>query len=378
MYQLALAASSAATYNVESFGARGDGRTDSTKAFLRAWSAACKSAQPATIYVPRGRYLMGKTVFEGKCGSRYVTFRIEGTLVAPSDFRAIGNEDNWILFHKVSGVSIFGGTLDGQGSGLWHCKKSGNSCPEGARSLEFTHSEDIFISGLTSLDSQKFHIVIDGCNKVKLQGVKVSASGDSLNTDGIHVSSSSRVTIMNSKISTGDDCISVGPGTSYLWVENIACGPGHGISIGSLGKKVDEDGVQHVTVKTVTFTGTQNGLRIKTWGKPSKCFVNDVLFQHATMVNVQNPIIIDQNYCPHNQGCTHQASGVRIHDVTYQDIHGSSATEVAIKFDCSKKYPCGGIKLEDVDLSYRSEPAQATCANVGGTTLGVVEPRSCL
>ncbi|KAK9949702.1 hypothetical protein M0R45_005219 [Rubus argutus] len=32
--------------------------------------------------------------------------------------------------------------------------------------------------------------------------------------------------------------------------------------IGSLGKEQEEDGVQNLTVKTVTFTGTQNGLRI--------------------------------------------------------------------------------------------------------------------
>ena len=77
-------------------------------------------------------------------------------------------------------------------------------------------------------------------------------------------------------------------------------------SIGSLGQNLQEDGVQNVTVKTITFTGTQNGVRIKTWAKPSNGFVRGVLFQHATMVNVQNPIIIDQNYCPDNKNCPNQ------------------------------------------------------------------------
>ena len=35
-----------------------------------------------------------------------------------------------------------------------------------------------------------------------------------------------------------------------------------------------------------------------------------------------------------------QPSGVKISDMTYQDIHGSSATEVVVKFDCSPMYPC--------------------------------------
>lgn len=77
-------------------------------------------------------------------------------------------------------------------------------------------------------------------------------------------------------------------------------------SIGSLGKDLNEAGVQNVTVKTVTFTGTQNGLRIKSWGRPSNGFARNILFQNAIMKNVQNPIIIDQNYCPDNIGCPGQ------------------------------------------------------------------------
>lgn len=77
-------------------------------------------------------------------------------------------------------------------------------------------------------------------------------------------------------------------------------------SIGSLGRDLNEPGVQNVTVKTVTFTGTQNGVRIKCWGRPSNGFVRNVLFQDAVMTNVQNPIVIDQNYCPDNKGCPGQ------------------------------------------------------------------------
>jgi polygalacturonase len=69
---------------------------------------------------------------------------------------------------------------------------------------------------------------------------------------------------------------------------------------------------------------------------------------------------------------------VKISDVTYQDIHGSSATEIAVKFDCSKKYPCAGIKLEDVKLTYKNQQAGASCSNAGGVASGLVQPTSCL
>lgn len=77
-------------------------------------------------------------------------------------------------------------------------------------------------------------------------------------------------------------------------------------SIGSLAKDLEEEGVQNVTVKNAAFTGTQNGLRIKSWARASTGFVKGVHFEGVTMDNVQSPIVIDQNYCPHNQGCPSQ------------------------------------------------------------------------
>lgn len=80
----------------------------------------------------------------------------------------------------------------------------------------------------------------------------------------------------------------------------------HIYSIGSLGKDSVEAGVQNVTVKTATFTGTENGVRIKSWARPSNGFAKNIRFQHCVMNNVQNPIVIDQNYCPGNENCPNQ------------------------------------------------------------------------
>ncbi|XP_021912581.1 polygalacturonase-like [Carica papaya] len=371
--------SATSTHNVVAYGAKPGGTTDSRQAFLSAWKNACASARPATLYVPRGKFLLaGRIVFDGECRNSKMVVRIDGTLVAPADYRVLKDGGYWVLFQNVNGLSVYGGVLDGRGSGLWDCKKAGHSCPFGATSIGFLNSRNIVIDGLTSLNSQVFHIVIYGCNNVKLQGTKVSASGVSPNTDGIHVQMSSHVTILSSTIATGDDCVSIGPGTSTLWIENMACGPGHGISVGSLGKYSNEPGVQNVTVKSVSFTGTQNGARIKSWGRPSNGFAKNIIFQHVTMNNVQNPIVIDQNYCPGNVRCPGKISGIKVSDVTYEDIHGSSATEVAVNFDCSPERPCTGIKLRNVRLSYKNQKAEASCKHAGGTVSGTVQPNSCL
>ncbi|KAK8315909.1 hypothetical protein V6Z11_A13G003800 [Gossypium hirsutum] len=365
-------------YNVLKFGAKPNGKTDSTKAFLMAWEAACSSADPTMIYVPKGRYLLGSMAFKGGCKSPHITIRIDGTLVAPQDCRVLGKSTDWLSFEGVNGVSILGGALDAKGPSLWACKSSHSNCPSGATTLSFTNSKNIRIRRLLSLNSQMFHIVINGCENVHVQGVRIIAAGDSPNTDGIHVQLSKNVNIIKCSIKTGDDCISIGPGTKNLWVEQVTCGPGHGVSIGSLAKDLKEEGVQNVTIRKTIFIGTQNGLRIKSWARPSTGFVQGVRFTDSLMVNVQNPIVIDQNYCPHNLNCPNQVSGIKIKDIIYEGIRGTSFTQVAIKFDCSSKNPCTGIRLQNVNLSYLNKPAQSSCSNVRGKALNLVRPENCL
>ncbi|KAK9949780.1 hypothetical protein M0R45_005294 [Rubus argutus] len=270
------------------------------------------------------------------------------------------------------------------GSTLWACKLSSKAknCPNGATTLSFTNSKNIRVEGLMSLNSQMFHSVINGCQDVLIQGVKVIAAGNSPNTDGIHVQFSRNVAIFDTSIKTGDDCVSIGPGTKDLWMERKSCGPGHGINIGSLAKDLEEEGVQNVTVKTAIFKGTQNSLRIRSWARPSSGFVQGVRFLDVEMLNVQNPIVIDQNYCPHNLiNCPGQVSGVKVGDVLYQNIRGTSATVVAIKFDCSAENPCSGVRLENVNLTCRKQVVQSYCTNVNGKkskNVGTVQPNSCL
>ncbi|KAL8166220.1 hypothetical protein V2J09_007719 [Rumex salicifolius] len=342
------ATSAATVYNViTDFNARPDGVTNATQAFLMAWEAACESRTPAIIHVPKGRYLVYPVVFSGsggRCGNPDITIRILGSLVAPTNYDVLGNAHTWISFKQVTGVTVSGGYLDARGQTSWACKSTSSNgvfdCPDGATSLGFAGSSKIVINGLTSLNSHLFHVVINQCKDVHIEGVKVIAPGDSPNTDGIHVQLSQDVTIFNSTMKTGDDCISIGPGTQNLLIERVACGPGHGISIGSLAKEKDEEGVRNVTVRKVVLSDTTNGLRIKSWARPSDGFVHDIRFENVVM----------------------------------RRVRGSSATQVAVQLECSHLYPCTGIKLQNVDLTYKGEIAQADCKNVKGQAIGLVSP----
>ncbi|XP_010277791.1 PREDICTED: polygalacturonase-like [Nelumbo nucifera] len=376
LLMMMLFSSSLAFINVVTLGAKPDGKTDATSSFLKAWTLACSSVNPQTIYIPTGNFLIKPAVFRGPCKNRMVV-RIDGTLLAPSDYRVLGSSTNWLLFVKITGLSVIGGTLNAQGATYWACKNAGKSCPAGARSITFNYADNVVINGLTSINSQLTHVVINRCNNVMVKGVKIVAPDQSPNTDGIHVQFSSGVTITSSSIKTGDDCVSIGPGAKNLLIDRVSCGPGHGISIGSLGKGANEQGVQNVTVKNSVLTGTDNGLRIKSWARPSTGFVTGVLYRNIVMNKVKNPIIIDQNYCPSNN-CPNQSSGVKIKEVTYQNIQGTSTTQVAVNFECSSSNPCRGIRLQGVKLTYVNGIATSSCSNAGGTAVGVNTLKSCL
>ncbi|CAM0884031.1 unnamed protein product [Alopecurus aequalis] len=377
---------SAGVYDVVRYGARPDGVTDSTLAFLRAWADACRSPRQATVLVPPGMFLVGSVTFTGPCATHAVTFSVAGTLVAPNGYGWDATTGRWITFESVEGLTVSGGVLDGRGNSLWSCKRQQQQqphvhCPTGASSLTISNSRDVVVDGLRSTNSELFHVVVLQSHGVTLQQVTVDAPEDSPNTDGIHIHMSSNVAVNNADIRTGDDCISIGPGNSNLWIERVSCGPGHGISIGSLGKQqgMAIEAVQNVTVKTTWFTGTTNGFRIKTWGSSKRGFVSGVTFVDSTMIGVHNPIIIDQNYCPGKTWCTDQSSSIKISQVKYIDIRGWSMTPVAVTFNCSRSNPCSGISLQNVRLIYKGLRAtKSSCRNAQGRTLGLITPPSCL
>lgn len=129
---LDLALAAGLTFDIVSLGAKPDGRTDSSAALQTAWGHACSSAVPATIHVPKGTFYVQSGTFDGPCKNNAITMRIDGTLVASSNVQVLAKTPSWITFRHLDGLSIYGGVLDGQGKGLWDCKTSGQSCPDGA------------------------------------------------------------------------------------------------------------------------------------------------------------------------------------------------------------------------------------------------------
>ncbi|KAI4300778.1 hypothetical protein L6164_034114 [Bauhinia variegata] len=371
--------SSLKTVNVDDYGAEGDSKTDDTKAFEKAWEEACSSEEPVKLVVPEKSYLLMPTRFSGPCESN-IDVQISGCLEAsddPSDY----SEDryHWIIFDGIENLSVQGGgTIHGNGNRWWKnsCKRSKKkSCKHAPTAVTFYKCKDLLVRNLTFKDAQQMHVSFQHSTNVKVSGLTVTAPGDSPNTDGIHVTNTENIQISSSTIATGDDCISIVSGSKNVQATNITCGPGHGISIGSLGKGKSKDIVSDVTVDGAKFSGTSNGVRIKTWQGGSGSVTN-IKFQNIEMDNATNPIIINQYYCDQKKPCKEEHSAVQIMNVTYRNIKGTSAHDVAVKFDCSKHFPCQGIVLQEIGLQRQGgEAAEAYCKNVQFSYIGDVFPR---
>lgn len=367
-------------FNVENYGAVPDGKTDSTEAFKRAWNKTCelKEGNPRLV-VPPGSFLIGPIVFRGPC-KRPLSFEVKGTVIALPGLEPYGKEgkDTWIYFQNVTKFLLTGrGTFDGQGKSIWHLN-DGLGKRQFPNSIGFAFVNDSTVQHITSLNSKYFHMHVFTCRDVKFRDLTFIAPGDSPNTDGIHMSSSKNIYLRRLVIETGDDCVSIGDGSQDITVAGVRCGPGHGISVGSLGRDSDETDVKGLTVRNCTLTGTMNGVRIKTYGdSPIHLTASNFLFDDIVMKNVTNPIIIDQKYCPHN-ACERgmKPRPVKLHNVKFSNIRGDSFTQHAITLECSSMTPCHDIHLENVNLKFNGKNAEAMSRSVNAhvITTGTVIP----
>nr|GME13863.1 polygalacturonase QRT2-like [Ipomoea batatas] len=376
------------SFSVLDYGAIGDGTTNDTQAFLNAWRDACGSrVESPLVIIPQSfRFLVFPLTFWGPCNSQKIYFMISGEIIAPSSMGTWKGRDasEWVVFRDVKGLTIDGsGTIDGQGKPWWDnsCRyhPSLKGCTTLApTALKFVSCNETSVSNMYVNNSPQTHILVLDCHGFNLHNIFINSPADSANTDGIHIQSSHNFSITHSKISTGDDCVSIGDYTSNVEINNIACGPGHGISIGSLGKSGNIVQVESIHVRNVFFSGTTNGARIKTW-QVGRGTVRDVIFENLLFNYVGNPIIIDQHYCNIQGACRDTGSGVKISNIVYRDIFGTSSTDVAINLNCSKSVPCTNIVMQFVQLSSATpgKIVSADCENAYGQEYGV-GPTSCL
>ncbi|CAN1166327.1 Probable polygalacturonase At3g15720 [Linum perenne] len=360
------------SFNVVAYGAVGDGKTDDSNAFTKAWTDFCgATGDLPTLIVPAGKEFLLKPIsFTGPCKSPRLNIQLQGILVAPSSISAWGNADldDWIEFSHVTNLIIDGGgKIDGRGQIWW------------VQALSFNQCNGLLLRYLSHVNSPKNHISLGRSTDVRMSHLTITAPDESPNTDGINIGRSSHVQIYDSLIGTGDDCIAINGFSSDINISRINCGPGHGISIGSLGKNGAYETVEDIHVTDSKFTGTTNGARIKTW-KGGNGYVRRVTFERITLVEAQNPIIIDQNYFDKNSfdhvNPPKSSSDIKISNVLFSQVHGSTTDEKAIVFICGENNGCTNIFVENIKITSTipGKKLVSVCENGSGIRSKFVMP----
>ncbi|EJY56052.1 glycoside hydrolase family 28 [Alicyclobacillus hesperidum URH17-3-68] len=325
--------------NVKQFGAIGDGKSDDTRALQRAIDAVPKGG---TLYVPAGTYYTAPLQLK----SDMTLYLAKGaTLLGSSNIDAYkpiwsrweGTEMyrymSLITGDNVRNVTITGeGVIDGNGEtpihdnagntyGNWWSKQYKEPLSDPAVSLvqspnysqglpyarpsliEFLHSQNILIQGVTVQNSPSWTIHPVYCDHVTLADVHIVNPPTSDNTDGVDPDSVNGMQIIDDTFSVGDDDIAIKSGkdaegrrigipSQNIVVRNCHMLNGHGVSIGS----EMSGGVQNVLVENCDFDGTNAGLRIKTL-RGRGGIVQNITFDHVSMSNIQaQAFIIDENY----------------------------------------------------------------------------------
>ncbi|MGD1088817.1 MAG: glycoside hydrolase family 28 protein [Verrucomicrobiota bacterium] len=307
--------SSATTFDVREFGAKGDGKSLDTTAIQKAFDE-CGIVGGGTVRFPAGTYLSQPLLLRSKTT---VLLEAGATLLAitnqsdfmkvPGDWLKAESSSDFIPFiggRNLTDITFTGqGTIDGSGAVWWgeaekaRRIKPGYTLPR-PNLIVLERCRNLRMENITLQNSPKFHFVPTECEGVVVSNVTILAPEHAANTDAIDPSDCKNVLITKCRIDVGDDNVAIKAGhkvegrefaSEDILVTDCLFLHGHGMSIGS----ETTGGVRNVTVRHCTFENTENGIRIKSQrGKGG--IVENISYSDITMLNVDPAITLTCYY----------------------------------------------------------------------------------
>ncbi|KAJ5727291.1 hypothetical protein N7493_005111 [Penicillium malachiteum] len=262
-----------------------------------------------------------------------------------------------------------GGFYNGQGQAWYDANKNQSNQPGRPMSITFYNSTNLLVDRLRIIQPQLWATFVWDSKNVSVTNLFVNATSNSkwgtMNTDGYDSWKSDQLLVENATIINGDDCIAAKGNTTNLYVKNVYCEGGTGITIGSIGQYPETpDYNLNTTFENVKIVNSMDGAYVKTWqgtriytpsngdwGGGGKGLVKNVTFRNFEMVNVGLPIQMSQ--CVYsddsNKGCN--TSKLQIEDVHWENIHGTSRFNIASSIYCSAERPCPNITFSNVNIT---------------------------
>ncbi|KAF1999780.1 glycoside hydrolase family 28 protein [Amniculicola lignicola CBS 123094] len=317
--------------------------------------AACTTITLSNIVVPAGTTLdltkltTGTTViFSGTTTFAYKEW--EGPLISVSGTKI-----------TVKGAS--GHVIDGNGAKWWDGKGSngGKTKPK----FFYAHSmKQSTITGLNVKNTPVQAFSINSATDLVVDKVTIdNSAGDSgelgHNTDAFDVGSSTGITISNANVKNQDDCLAINSGTNIVFTGGT-CSGGHGLSIGSVGGRSDND-VSGVIISNSKISNSDNGVRIKTVSGATGS-VKNVTYSGITLSNIAKyGIVIEQDYENGSPTGT-PTTGVPITALTVSGVTGSVASGATHTYILCGKGACSGWKWSGV--TFTGGKTSSKCTNI--------------
>ena len=274
--------------------------TDNTKA-IQAALDACGNAGGGKVIVPAGTFLCGPITMSSNTNLYisegatlqllpYGTYHKTSTsttsnIVYPDFITCKSNASNL----KISGK----GRIYGNGDAWWtaYDNRGSVSIKRGAV-IRLNKASNIEIDSITINDAPGSHITIGtngNSHDATIHNIRIDTKVPSHNTDGIDTWGYN-INIDKCYISDGDDNVAIDKGSQYIKITNCTFGYGHGTSVGSY-----TSNVKHIFVDNCTYTGTDNGIRLKS-NTDRGGGEEDFYFSNLTMTGVKYTLYIDSYY----------------------------------------------------------------------------------
>lgn len=201
------------------------------------------------------------------------------------------------------------------------------------------------ISGCSNVDMYDLHLDNSAGNAPNNRSNGLAAAH---NSDGFDVSSSTNFTIRDSVVINQDDCVAVTSGDNVR-VDNMYCDGGHGLSIGSVGGKSNNN-VTNISFTNSVVLNSQNGLRIKS-NSNTTGYINNIVYRNITVSNIDiYGIDVQQDYL--NGGPTGSpTNGVIISNVLFENIHGTATADGKNYYVLCGEGSCSNITFVDVNIT---------------------------